>query len=146
VGRLLDAPQRPAQPSQSLDLLSLPIIQDVGYAHGAYKPPLRVNVPDATLVGREVIISGRFWVIAEGPRSGVIGSHPPVAAATLSNCNSDPLIAASNSVKQSWTDTCSPRQPSSPIVPKKQCLVLAIFASYGTSEHPASRSMSCVLR
>ncbi|MGB8583883.1 MAG: hypothetical protein WCD47_23915, partial [Candidatus Sulfotelmatobacter sp.] len=41
-------------------------VQDIGHAHGAYKPP-----PDSmsrtllSLAGFQVIISGRFWVIAE---------------------------------------------------------------------------------
>jgi len=48
-------------------LLFLLFVQDIGHAHGAYKPP-----PDSmsrtllSLAGFQVIITGRFWVIAEG--------------------------------------------------------------------------------
>src|SRR5208337_3310381 len=65
-GRLLDAPQRPAQPSQSYDLLFLLFVQDIGHAHGAYKPPREsMSRTLLSLAGFQVIITGRFWVIAE---------------------------------------------------------------------------------
>ncbi len=39
---------------------------DIGHAHGAYKPPRdSMSRTLLSLAGFQVIISGRFWVIAE---------------------------------------------------------------------------------
>ena len=65
-GRLLDPPQRPSQSPQSYDLLFLLFLQDIGHAHGAYKPPpASMSQTLLSLAGFQVILIGRFWVIAE---------------------------------------------------------------------------------
>ena len=48
------------------DLLFLILVQDIGHAHGGYKPP-RVSISDTppSLGGFQVILSGQFWVIAQ---------------------------------------------------------------------------------
>jgi hypothetical protein len=64
-GRLLDAPQRPAQPSRAKTCCFFSF-QDIGHAHGAYKSPREsMSRTLLSLAGFQVIISGRFWVIAE---------------------------------------------------------------------------------
>src|SRR5271165_4918514 len=69
-GRLLDPPQRPSQSPQSYDLLFLLFLQDIGHAHGAYKPPpASMSQTLLSLAGFQVILIGRFWVIAEGRRA-----------------------------------------------------------------------------
>ncbi|MFZ0359841.1 MAG: hypothetical protein WAL58_05350, partial [Terriglobales bacterium] len=41
-------------------------VQDIGHAHGAYKPPRdSMSRTLLSLAGFQVIITGRFWVIAE---------------------------------------------------------------------------------
>ena len=63
---LLDAPQRPAQPSQRDDLLSLFFAQDIAHVDGGY-PSAGFNVLTAFLLaGFQVTLIGRFWV---SPRS-----------------------------------------------------------------------------
>jgi len=49
-------------------LLFLFFVQDVTHIDGGYRPLVRVNVLDLglSLAGFQVIMSGRFWVIAEG--------------------------------------------------------------------------------
>ena len=47
---LLDAPKRPAEPSQCDDLLFLFFVQDIAHADGAY--PAGFNVPNVVIVGR----------------------------------------------------------------------------------------------
>ncbi|MGA9862323.1 MAG: hypothetical protein WBQ19_09430, partial [Terriglobales bacterium] len=43
-------------------------VQDIGHAHGAYKPPRdSMSRTLLSLAGFQVIITGRFWVIAEDP-------------------------------------------------------------------------------
>src|SRR5208282_4857978 len=45
---------------------SLLFVQDIGHAHGAYKPPRdSMSRTLLSLAGFQVIITGRFWVIAE---------------------------------------------------------------------------------
>jgi hypothetical protein len=48
-------------------LLFLFFLQDVTHIDGGYRPLVRVNVLDLglSLVGFQVIMSGRFWVITE---------------------------------------------------------------------------------
>src|SRR5208282_473807 len=47
-------------------------VQDIGHAHGAYKPPpASMSQTLLSLAGFQVIISGRFWVIAEVARRGL---------------------------------------------------------------------------
>jgi len=48
-------------------LLFLFFVQDVTHIDGGYRPLVRVNVLDLglSLAGFQVIMSGRFWVIAE---------------------------------------------------------------------------------
>jgi hypothetical protein len=47
--------------------LFLLFVQDIGHAHGAYKPPREsMSRTLLSLAGFQVIISGRFCVIAEG--------------------------------------------------------------------------------
>jgi hypothetical protein len=64
----LDSPQRPAQPSQSDDLLFLFFVQDVTHIAEGIGPRVVINVLDGglSLAGFQVIINGRFWVITEG--------------------------------------------------------------------------------
>src|ERR1019366_960058 len=58
--------QHPPQPPQSEDLLFLLFVQDIGHAHGAYKPPREsMSRTPLSLAGFQVILIGRFWVIAE---------------------------------------------------------------------------------
>src|SRR5271157_1415969 len=67
LGGLLDPSQRPSQSPQSYDLLFLLFVQDIGHAHGAYKPPpASMSQTLLSLAGFQVILIGRFWVIAEG--------------------------------------------------------------------------------
>src|SRR2546428_13233885 len=69
--RLFDAAERPAQPSQSEDLLLLLVSQDVGHPGGEPQVPRRVNV-----LGR-CYLTGRFsgvhdwpvWGVHRGPRT-----------------------------------------------------------------------------
>jgi len=50
-------------------LLFFIFVQDIGHAHGAYKPPpASMSQTLLSLAGFQVIISGRFWVIAEDIR------------------------------------------------------------------------------
>ena len=51
-GFLLDAPQRPSQPSQSYNLLSFLFAQDVAHADEGYSAYVGINVPGVILVGR----------------------------------------------------------------------------------------------
>ena len=75
-GRLLDAPQRPTQPSQSQDLLFLLFVQDIAHAHGGYKSPrVSMSQTSLSLAGFQVILIGRFWVIAEA--YGWLSSEQP---------------------------------------------------------------------
>jgi hypothetical protein len=68
TGVPLDAPQRPAQPPQSEDLLFLFFGQDVTHIAEGIGPRVGINVLDCglSLAGFQVIINGRFWVITEG--------------------------------------------------------------------------------
>ena len=90
AGRLLDAPQRPAQPSQSYDLLFLLFVQDIGHADGGYKPlPESMSRTLFSLAGFQVILIGRFWVIAEGVRSAETKAPRGVARRVHSGVRSD---------------------------------------------------------
>lgn len=55
-------------------MLFLFFLQDVTHIDGGYRPLVRVNVLDLclSLVGFQVIMSGRFWVITEVQRQGWI--------------------------------------------------------------------------
>jgi len=47
-------------------LLFLLFVQDIGHAHGAYKPPREsMSRTLLSLAGFQVILIGQFWVIAE---------------------------------------------------------------------------------
>ena len=67
TGGLLDAPQRPAQPSQCDDLLFLFFAQDIAHVDGAYSLA-GINVLNVylSLAGFQVTIIGRFWVTRRG--------------------------------------------------------------------------------
>jgi hypothetical protein len=67
TGVPLDAPQRPAQPPQSEDLLFLFFGQDVTHIAEGIGPRVGINVLDSglSLAGFQVIIDGRFWVFTE---------------------------------------------------------------------------------
>ncbi|OLD47809.1 MAG: hypothetical protein AUI63_03700 [Gemmatimonadetes bacterium 13_1_40CM_2_60_3] len=58
-------------------MLFLFFVQDVTHIDGGYRPLVRVNVLDLglSLAGFQVIMSGRFWVIAEGVRNRPSGSE-----------------------------------------------------------------------
>jgi hypothetical protein len=46
--------------------LFLLFVQDIGHAHGAYKPPLAsMSQTLLSSAGFQVILIGRFWVITE---------------------------------------------------------------------------------
>src|SRR5439155_14346924 len=61
---LLNAPKRPAEPSQCDDLLFLFFVQDIAHAGGAY-PAASMSRTSLSLAGFQLIIIGRFWVTAE---------------------------------------------------------------------------------
>ena len=63
---LFNAPQRPAQPSQRDDLLSLFLAQDIAHIDGAYSSR-QDQCPGsvAPLAAFQVITIGRIWVIPE---------------------------------------------------------------------------------
>src|ERR1019366_359831 len=68
--------QHPPQPPQSEDLLFLLSVQDIGHAHGAYKPPREsMSRTPLSLAGFQVILIGRFWVIAEVSARAVLTSN-----------------------------------------------------------------------
>ena len=66
TGGLLDAPQRPAQPSQRDDLLFLLFAQDIAHGDGGYSLSSRsMSRALLSLAGFQVTLIGRFWVTAE---------------------------------------------------------------------------------
>ena len=67
AGRLLDAPQRPAQSPQRQDLLLFVVAQDVAHAgEGTLRsPPASTSRPLLVMAGFQVSINGRFWVSTE---------------------------------------------------------------------------------
>ncbi len=69
-------------------MLFLLFFQDIGHAHGAYKPPsASVSQALLSLAGFQVILIGRFWVIAEAEEqrtSGASGDvHPKWRSETV---------------------------------------------------------------
>lgn len=65
--RRFDPAQRPAQPSQRYDLLSLLVAQDVGHAGGGTirSPAASTSWASLLMAGFQVSIYGRFWVSTE---------------------------------------------------------------------------------
>jgi hypothetical protein len=62
---LFNAPQRPAQPPQRDDLLSLFLAQDIAHVDGGYSPRQESMSRISCSVGFQVITIGRVWVIPE---------------------------------------------------------------------------------
>jgi hypothetical protein len=65
--RSLDAPQRPAQPSQRDDLLFLFFAQDIAHVTERNAPPVQCPDSAISLAGFQVSTYGRFWVSPEVP-------------------------------------------------------------------------------
>jgi hypothetical protein len=56
--------------------LFLLFVQDIGHAHGGYKPPrVSMSRTPLSLAGFQVILIGRFWVIAEALPTPALASR-----------------------------------------------------------------------
>src|ERR1019366_30592 len=85
----------PSQSPQSYDLLFLLFVQDIGHAHGAYKPPpASMSQTLLSLAGFQVILIGRFWVIAEvsGMQSNLGSRMAPVRLIKSRKASCNPLV------------------------------------------------------
>lgn len=77
AGLTLDAPQRPAEPSQRTHLFLFLGSQDVGHSRVATSWPTRRQrpLPDSQLAGFQVFPTGGFWVFSEAP----VRRHAPAS-------------------------------------------------------------------